>query len=211
MNGSEKYVDTLQWLATVYDFLNEKFYQRELTRPVITVQLDSRNNSYGWWTVKKVWSWKDDSSNSSYKEEYELNLSAQCLNRPLSEVVETLLHEMAHQYASLRELKDCSRSGKYHNKLYKRIAERHGLNVDYVEKYGWSKTTLTEQSRIVIDEFVKDNHNNLIFRAPAVRGQIAKSSNTRKYICPICGNSCRATKQINIICADCNEYMTEEK
>lgn len=211
MNGSEKYVDTLQWLATVYDFLNERFYQRELTRPVITVQLDSRNNSYGWWTVKKVWSWKDDSSNSSYKEEYELNLSAQCLNRPLSEVVETLLHEMAHQYASLHELKDCSRSGKYHNKLYKRIAERHGLNVDYVEKYGWSKTTLTELSRIVIDEFIKDNHNNLIFRASVVRGQIAKSTNTRKYICPICGNSCRATKQINIICADCNEYMTEEK
>ena len=35
-----------------------------------------------------------------------------------------------------------------------------------------------------------------------------KPSSTRKYICPKCGNSCRATKTINIICGDCMEKMT---
>ena len=34
-----------------------------------------------------------------------------------------------------------------------------------------------------------------------------KPSSTRKYICPKCGNSCRATKTINIICGDCMDKM----
>ena len=39
---------------------------------------------------------------------------------------------------------------------------------------------------------------------------IKKPSSTRKYVCQCCGNSVRATKDVNIICADCNEQMTTE-
>lgn len=207
-DGTTKYIDTVQYLAKAYDFLNGKFYGNELIRPVITIQLDSRNSAYGWWTVKKVWSWKADET--TVNDEYELNLSAQCLNRPLKDVFETLLHEMAHQYATKHELKDCSRTGNYHNKLYRRIAEKHGLQVGYTDKLGWAVTTLTPESEIIVNEYIENNSSELIYRAPRVRGLMVKSSNTRKYVCPICGNSCRATKQINLICADCNEYMTEE-
>ncbi len=34
-----------------------------------------------------------------------------------------------------------------------------------------------------------------------------RPSSTRKYICPCCGNSVRATKAVNIACLDCNERM----
>ena len=34
-----------------------------------------------------------------------------------------------------------------------------------------------------------------------------KKTSTRKYVCPCCGNSVRATKDINIICGDCMEVM----
>lgn len=34
-----------------------------------------------------------------------------------------------------------------------------------------------------------------------------KPSSTRKYQCPKCGNSIRATKDVNILCMDCNEQM----
>lgn len=34
-----------------------------------------------------------------------------------------------------------------------------------------------------------------------------KPSSTRKYICPCCGNSFRATKEINVMCMDCNEQF----
>ena len=34
-----------------------------------------------------------------------------------------------------------------------------------------------------------------------------KPSSTRKYICPICHQSVRATKVVNILCGDCMEKM----
>ena len=34
-----------------------------------------------------------------------------------------------------------------------------------------------------------------------------KKSSTRKYYCPVCGNSVRATKDVNILCMDCNVQM----
>ena len=34
---------------------------------------------------------------------------------------------------------------------------------------------------------------------------IAKKTSTRKYVCPVCGNSFRATKDINVLCMDCNQ------
>ena len=32
-----------------------------------------------------------------------------------------------------------------------------------------------------------------------------KKTSTRKYICPSCGNSFRATKDLNVMCIDCFE------
>lgn len=37
----------------------------------------------------------------------------------------------------------------------------------------------------------------------------ALKSHHRKYICPCCGNSVRATKAVNIMCMDCNEQMLD--
>lgn len=34
-----------------------------------------------------------------------------------------------------------------------------------------------------------------------------RPSSARKYVCPCCGNSVRATKAVNIACLDCNEQM----
>lgn len=40
-------------------------------------------------------------------------------------------------------------------------------------------------------------------------GTAPRTSSTRKYVCPCCGNSVRATKAINIACLDCNRQMLE--
>ncbi len=203
-NGTDKYIDTVKWLGKLYDFINEKLFNDELTKPVITVQRDERNKTFGWWSVKKVWR-----KNADDEGEHELNITAQELNRPAKDIAETMAHEMCHQYASLHNLQDCSRSGTYHNKLFRKIAETHGLNVELVKTYGWTKTSLTPTTASLIDKFIADNPETVIYRSPVVKGQ-TKSSSTRKYVCPKCGQSVRATKEIRIICADCNEYMTEE-
>lgn len=204
-NGTEKYIETVAYLGKLYDFANAKLFGDELVKPVITIQRDERNKTNGWWSVQKVWK-----ENAEDEGEHELNMTAQQLNRPINEIAATLIHEMCHQYASINKMQDCSRSGQYHNKLFKKIAETHGLKVECVDKIGWSHTELTDTTAAMIADFVKDNPPTVIYRLPVMKGQIVKTSSTRKYLCPICGQSVRATKVVNIICADCDEPMQEE-
>lgn len=204
-NGTEKYIEMVAYLGKLYDFANEKLFNGELKKPVITVQRDERNKTNGWWSVGKVWK-----ENAEDEGEHELNMTAQQLNRPIGQIAATLIHEMCHQFASVNNMQDCSRSGTYHNKLFKKIAETHGLKVECVPQIGWSHTELTEKTAAMINEFVAENPATVIYRLPVVKGQTVKTSSTRKYVCPLCGQSVRATKQVNIICADCDAPMQEE-
>ena len=200
-NWTAKYIETVKYLERLYDYCNEKLFNNELDKPVITVQLDSKNKTNGWFTPAKVWKHADT---------HEINITAQQLNRPIREIASTMIHEMCHYYAELNNMQDTSRSGTYHNKLFKRIAEQHGLKVECVKTIGWSHTELTPETDVLITAFVEHNPETIIYRAPVFTGQMVKTSSTRKYICPVCGQSVRATKAVNIMCADCNELMQEE-
>lgn len=204
-NGTEKYIETIQYLEKLYEYCNGLLFEGKLKKPVITVQCDDRNKSNGWWTRKKVWK-----TNEKDEGEHELNITAQQLNRPVSQIAATMIHEMCHQYASVHNMQDTSRAGNYHNKLFKKIAETHGLTVECVQTMGWSHTELTDETAALIDEFVKDNSDSVIYRLPVMKGQCVKTSSTRKYVCPVFGNSVRATKEVRIMCVDCNELMQEE-
>lgn len=204
-NGTERYIGTVAYLGKLYDFINKHLFGGELVKPVITVQVDSRNKAYGWWSVNKVWHENKDDEGV-----HELNMCAQYLNRPIEEIASTMIHEMCHQFATLHNLQDTSRSCIYHNKLFKAIAESHGLNVVKVDKIGWSQTSLTSETAEIIRKFAAHNEENVIYRSPLSINTTVKSSSTRKYVCPCCHTSVRATKQVNIMCADCDEYMVEE-
>ncbi|MDE6398796.1 MAG: SprT-like domain-containing protein [Clostridiales bacterium] len=206
-NGTEKYIDTVKYLGKLYDYCNEKLFDGELVKPVLTVQRDERNKTNGWWSVGKVWNENGKSVNEG---EHELNMTAQSLNRPIGQIAAMLIHEMCHQYASVNNMQDCSRGNTYHNKLFKKIAEKHGLIVECVPTIGWSKTDLTKDTETLIAAFVKDNPESIIYRTPVFKGQTVKTSSTRKYVCPCCNQSVRATKQVNIKCMDCDCPMVEE-
>ena len=205
-NGADRYIETVAYLGKLYDYANGKLFGGELVKPVITVQTDERNKTNGWWSVGKVWK-----ENGEDEGEHELNMTAQQLNRPINEVAATHIHEMCHQYATIHEMKDTSRSGNYHNKLFKKIAETHGLNVECVPKIGWSHTTLTDETAAKIAAFTAENPPTVIYRLPIMKSQITKNTSTRKYVCPVCGQSVRATKRVNIMCMDCNAPMAEEE
>lgn len=204
-NGTEKYLGTVNYLSRLYDFCNDKLFGGELTKPVITVQRDERNKTNGWWSVKKVWK-----ENADDEGEHELNMTAQQLNRPINEIAATMIHEMCHQYASVHNMQDTSRSGNYHNKLFKKIAESHGLTVECEKTIGWSATSLTAETAAIIDEFVKDKPADIIYRLPVFKGESVKTSSARKYVCSVCGMSVRATKEVHILCVDCNQLLQEE-
>lgn len=99
------------------------------------------------------------------------------------------------------------------------MAEAHGLEIGKHPKYGWTITSpnlelldFIEQQgwqdlQMVEGVNLLDILGTLPKGAAGTSGRTKKPTSTRKYICPKCGNSCRATKTINIICGDCMEKM----
>lgn len=211
----------LEQLESLFSKFNEKFYNGELQRPVITVSPDTTKGAYGWCTAWKAWSTKDkvvDLSKATpdeleaMKNEgfYEINICAEHLSRPFDQIAETLLHEMVHLYNLQEGVQDTSRGGTYHNKKYKAAAEAHGLTVEKHEKYGWTKTTLNEEAQAFVDSL--QDRKFQLYRKPVLKGLGGKSKtkqSTRKYVCPVCGCIIRATKEVNVICGDCGVEFEE--
>ncbi len=73
---------------------------------------------------------------------HEVVVVAECLHRPLREILATLLHEAGHAANWEAGIFDCSSTSQYHNKKFKAAAERLGLTVKQVPNYGYAYTTL---------------------------------------------------------------------
>lgn len=202
------------YLNKIFDLLNAEYFENELSRPTITIQ--STPKAYGHFSLK------DDTWVSTIGNSHEINIGAGTLARPIEEVIATLLHEMVHYFNYQNGIQDCSRGYTYHNKRFKAAAEIRGLQVSHHEKYGWSITTPTEQLiNFAIDNGLTDiliNRNESLAgfgitgtgtHSGAASGTAVRPSSSRKYICPCCGNSVRATKAVRIACLDCAEQMLE--
>ena len=198
-NCNEIYQENLKALNTAFDFLNEKLFENALSKSVITIQADTKARAYGWFTCYDAWLNTDENKST------EINISANYLDRPPHETISTLLHEMCHLYAYQHKIQDTSRSGTYHNARFKEIAENHGLNVVKVEKHGWTRTSLKDETKAIVEPIL----NLLTLKRILPSMEKGKTSSTRKYICPDCEMTVRATKAVNIICGDCHVNMVE--
>ena len=151
---------------------------------------------------------------------HEINIGAGTLARPIEEVAATLLHEMVHYFNYENGVQDCSRGNTYHNRKFKEAAEAHGLVVQHSDRYGWSHTAPSDALLDLVLEYGlsdilinRNEHGGFQITGTgmhngAPNGLITpKKSSTRKYICPCCGMSVRATREVNIACLDCSEKM----
>ncbi len=202
------------YLNKVFDLLNAEFFESALSRPTITIQ--STPKAYGHFTLS------DNTWVSTVGGTHEINIGAGTLARPIEDVCATLLHEMIHYFNYINNVQDCSRGNTYHNKRFKKEAEARGLCVERSEKYGWSHTSPNERLiNFVIDNQLTDiliNRNELFsFRVGgtgtheggANAGTTPKTSSTRKYVCPCCGMSVRATREVRVACIDCDQQLIE--
>ena len=201
------------YLNKIFDLLNERFFENALARPTITIQ--STPKAYGHFSLQA------DTWVSTIGATHEINIGAGTLARPIEQVVATLLHEMVHYYNCVNGVQDCSRGNTYHNKAFKQEAEARGLIVERTDKYGWSKTSPSDTLlEFVLDNDLTDillNRNEFTsFQMPGTgthNGGLdltintKKTSSTRKYVCPCCGMSVRATREVHIACMDCGEQM----
>lgn len=163
--GETSLKPVIEKLESLFSKFNNKFYNGELQSPIITVSPDTTKGAYGWCTAWKAWSNSEQKRTVDFskvtKEEleamkkddgfYEINICAEHLARPFEAVAETLLHEMVHLYNLQIGVQDTSRGGTYHNKKYKESAEKHGLTVEKDAKYGWTKTSLNDETKAFVD------------------------------------------------------------
>lgn len=201
------YIEAVEYLNTLFDLLNARFFDNELERPTITIQ--STPKVLGHFSTRK------DTWISTAGVSHELNIGAGTLAS--SNLLGVMCHEMTHYYCHVHGIKDVSRGTMYHNRHFKEAAEAHGLIVERDPKYGWMITTPGQELIDFAEEH--DLHNISItrnefqfLRIPGLTGIndpaiLKNKSNSRKYICPCCGNSVRATKLVNIACVDCREVM----
>ena len=148
------------------------------------------------------------------------------LDRPIENVMATLQHEMVHYYCQINGIADVSQNGRYHNKHFKEEAEKRGLIITYQQYIGYSVTEPSEQFIEVLNAngiekpldinrdggvfigFGGSDNNNGTDGTNGIETKPTKPKcSTRKYMCPKCGNSFRATKDINVLCMDCNEQF----
>lgn len=196
-----------------FNILNKIYFDNTLPKAVITIQ--SSPKSYGYITVQKVW----HDSEECY---HEINISAEHLSsRPIEAVFGTLMHEMVHLHCMVNNIQDVS-GGRYHNKRFKAEAEKRDLIIEYVKYIGYSKTspsekfvdTLKENGLYTNIDYCRTTGNSSLIVPPTGGdsdnfSNTKKKSSTRKYRCEGCGISIRATKEVNIICADCMALMVK--
>ena len=199
------------YLNKVFDLLNAEFFENTLPRPTITIQSTPR--AYGHFSLR------EDTWVSKLGGTHEINIGAGTLARPIEEVAATLLHEMVHYFNYEQGIQDCSRGNTYHNKKFKEAAEAHGLTVTHSDKYGWSHTSPSDMLLYFIfengltdilisrNEFAGFRITGTGTHSGAPTPPPPRPSSTRKYICPCCGNSVRATEIVNIACLDCDLRM----
>ena len=207
--------DIVKKTENMFDLFNEHFYNGELTRPAITVSPDGGRGAYGWCSIYEIW----NNATEAYRE---INICAEYIDRPIGEVAATMLHEMAHLHNLVKEIRDVSNNGYYHNKKFKETAEAHGLSIGHHATYGWTVTALSEDTAAWLAEQPgmeditasrktllqiktkgNDSEDGGETTTTIKGGRQTSKNRSIKYVCPQCGAIIRATKSVNVICGDC--------
>lgn len=200
-------------IEKAFRILNAELFDNQLPTPVFTVIPTPR--AYAHFVKYPIWDVAGEGKT-------EINIASGTLDRPLENILASLLHEAVHLYCfSVTKEQDTSNKGLYHNRTFKREAEAHGLTVERHDKYGWTITSPGDKLLELIlahdelQEIKMCRYDPATISVPTGKATGATTSfnpvrpnaHHRKYICPQCAASVRATKAVNIMCMDCGMQM----
>lgn len=195
-----------------FRLINQTFFKGALPEPAILIQNQGNRtrNILGWCTLNKIWTNREKTI-----QQYEINITAEYLNRPMLEVMETMLHEMVHLYCSVNNIKDTSRKGSYHNKRFKAAAEEHGLEVEFDKSIGWARTSLSSKAERLFNDIGLNREPILIKRDtwgiedpnaeedPDEESPKPKKKQSNIWYCPGCETAVKSKKEVKLICGNC--------
>jgi hypothetical protein len=127
-------------------FAAVKLRHPDLPRIVVVVATGTRGkvDALGWFHDRR---WRTSPDGETYAE---ITIGAEGLNRGVDDLLNTCLHEAAHALAAARNLKDTSRQGKHHNRVFAAIATELGLTppAQACPKLGYSECTVRPETAV---------------------------------------------------------------
>lgn len=103
-------------LEKAFRLINEELFNNELPTPIITVIPTPK--AYAHYVPFDIWSTKESAKR-------EINIASGTLDRPIENIIASLVHEMVHMYNDVvLNINDCSNKGTYHNKQFKNEYQR---------------------------------------------------------------------------------------
>ncbi len=197
----------IQEFHRIFEAVNREKYGSELPSPIITIQSQGRKQGVlGWCTTWEAWQKVKEDEEEATEGRFEINMSAEYMSRTTMELLETLVHEIAHMANAHYGIKDCS-GNQYHNKHFKAQAEHLGLEVEKVQSRGWAFTKLTPE----LEEWLKaqepDEKAFEFARGAAPQGKKAKTK-MRKWTCGC--TIVRAAVELDAVCQKCGYEFTKE-
>jgi hypothetical protein len=129
-------------------------------------------------------------------------------------VLGTLLHEAAHALAHVRDIKDTSRQGRWHNVRFKQLAEEVGIQVTKDPRIGWSPTTVTDATEAMYGATIAELGRALrLYRSTEATPDQEKKPTTPPCVCG-CGRKIRVSAKTlaagPISCGLCGEDFEPE-
>jgi hypothetical protein len=122
------------------------------------------------------------------------------------------MHEIVHLENIRNGVQDVARGGTRHNKKFSDCADAHGMEGykgDDYSKVGY-RARLTDQTKSDLIPALDFLQKEITLCRDEAGEKRKKASKVLKYSCPVCGASCRATKELSIMCMDCDEAMILE-
>lgn len=192
--------DIIKQLVKIYDKFNEHFWGGEL--PDVMITFSPVKGSLGYMSGHPLWI--SDKGN----DKYELNISAYGLNRSPKKIAEVILHEQCHIYCNLKNIKECSNGGRYHNKKFMKVAISHGLECARTETFGWSFTKFSESTEEFFETLkIKQFEYHYEYKG--------RSNNLMRMECPKCKDTKAWVASFQFLkCGKCNvplEFKETEK
>lgn len=189
--ASKNLQPVLAELHKAFDFLNKAYYENKLPQVVIAIHPMGNSNANGWFTPAKLWS-------DGEEDKHEICITAETMNREAMDIMRTLHHEMIHLYCHENDIKETSRKGAYHNKLFKEECLKRGFyypDNTPDKKIGWSFAQLLPET---IERFKTWDVDYSVFglarKGLGTGEKKKKTSNIIKWVCPSCGAIVRSSK-----------------
>lgn len=200
--------ETYTALQQAYEFFNLELYDNELPNCLITLQ--RRKRACGYFSPRKFRHIRQGVTT----DEIAMN-PAYFLEHETIEILQTLVHEMAHLWQAHRGKP--SRGG-YHNKQWAAKMENVGLMPSSTGGEGGKKTGQSMSDYPIPGGPFMAAYNKLMltgFSIPwgdmpeddAGGSSGGNRSNRFKYTCPGCGSNIWGKPGLNVVCGDCMQHF----